>query len=262
MSLSQETSRPPANPPLPAIKPFLPERILFCLDVSEEMLDEDLSRGTGGVLNTSRKLTRLEHLKQALKVFIITKQRMSHLHEFAVAALTHETLWLSDFSSDGEVAIKAINSLKAMEAFSTYDMSSVFTTIRDRFSIFSSRGEWSHLRKDRDEFVYRVMFIYGRSNVLPSFPIPSSSSTPLHTKLLSNQLLFFDALYLHQKPSIPSRAQEIYDFITEIDEQERCYFFETSTSLKRLKSHLGILLANPLQRPSQASFVSALVDAD
>jgi len=104
---------------------------------------------------------------------------------------------------------------------------------------------------DTPDFIYRVIFVYSRSNVIPEF-IPGDTT---HQQFLKSPLFFFDALYLHAKQTKENNPQEVYDFITDIEGQdEKSYFFETSISNKRLQQNIATLLAHPLQRPAQGEF--------
>jgi len=61
--------------------------------------------------------------------------------------------------------------------------------------------------------------------------------------------LYFDVLYIHDKPSSENKLQEIYDFLTAVERKdENTYYCENSTNIKRCAQHFGMLLAHPLQR--------------
>jgi len=106
------------------------------------------------------------------------------------------------------------------------------------------------------EYVYRVILVYCRSATLPT-GFPSN----LSMKILESPIFFFDALYLHSKPSKDNRPQEVYDFITEIEGKEHnSYFFENSTSIRKFHLHVAQLLAHPLQRPDQGAFKTVLIN--
>lgn len=73
--------------------------------------------------------------------------------------------------------------------------------------------------------------------------------------LLSLPMVFFDAFYMHEKPSKNNNPQAVYDALTDIDQvDENAYFFETHRSLRRIYLNFTLLLAHPLQRPEQDDF--------
>eukprot|EP01112_Ceratiomyxa_fruticulosa_P014439 TRINITY_DN4133_c0_g1_i1.p1 TRINITY_DN4133_c0_g1~~TRINITY_DN4133_c0_g1_i1.p1 ORF type:complete len:274 (-),score=42.91 TRINITY_DN4133_c0_g1_i1:28-849(-) len=264
-SQSEAQSSSPLEREKPSIKPFVPERILFCIDTDDEMMGDELSNRSA-LLPGVKKSSRLHHIKQILRVFVLSKLRMSQIHEFALCALTTDTHWFCDFTSDSEKIMKAISNIKTAGSHPTYNVSSLFEMVRAKFPIFSprnsERGVFS--RQDSEEFVYRIIFIYSRSNIEPQFiSIPKQTLFP---QIISHPLLFFDALYVHSKASSSNSVQSIYDTITDISnpekegEESRSYFFEASTNLKRLYAHFAMLLVNPLQRPhDQSAFSSELI---
>jgi len=224
------------------VEPFCPERIIFCVDVCEEMGGTEYSRGV-------KKETRLDHLKQTVKAFVLSKNRMNTKHEFAIAMLTETTIWHTDFTADIELFLKRFQSLKTGEDFTKYNISSLFYMLKDKFP---NIVEWKpRFPYDSPEFVYRALFVYSRSNVIPEF-IPGDTT---HTQFIKSPLFYFDALYLHAKQTKDNNPQDVYDFITDIEgDADKSYFFETSVSSKRLQQNVAKLLAHPLQRPAQGDF--------
>jgi len=266
-SQSEASSSPLLEREKPCIKPFIPERILFCVDIDDEMLGDELSN-RAGLLPGGKKNSRMHHIKQILRMFIYSKMRMSQVHEFALCVLTTETHWVCDFTNDSEKIMKAISNVKTAGSHATFNISSVFELAKNKFPIFWPRGERAIFsRSELEDFVYRIIMIYSRSNVEPQF-ITSPKQT-LFPQIMSHPLLFFDALYIHSKPSSSNKVQSIYDTITDIvvnekeGEDGRSYFFEASTNIKRLYSHFATLLVNPLQRPlDQNKFCSELTQGE
>eukprot|EP01113_Clastostelium_recurvatum_P041129 TRINITY_DN6488_c0_g2_i1.p1 TRINITY_DN6488_c0_g2~~TRINITY_DN6488_c0_g2_i1.p1 ORF type:complete len:252 (+),score=53.78 TRINITY_DN6488_c0_g2_i1:22-756(+) len=234
---------------------FVPERIIFFIDICDEMQEDEMSRSAAAVLSMSRRPSRMDHIKTCLRGFMLTKQRMSQHHEFALALLTDSTHWLCDFTSDVDQICKMMGGLKPGDAYPSFDMDSLFKTLRDKSNLFPRDGAYS---RPLDDFVYRGIVFYGRSLVIPTY-----TSTTLHSKTMKHPRLFVDVIYLHSKPSSHNKTQEVYDALSDLDmEQERSYLFENSTSLRRFKLSVATLLANPVQRPSQQDFKAALNEGD
>eukprot|EP00741_Cyanophora_paradoxa_P025463 tig00000382_g24581.t1 len=67
---------------------------------------------------------------------------------------------------------------------------------------------------------------------------------------------YFDALYLHDKPTDNNHCQDVYDAITLMEDDRRPggrgYFCENSTSARKLHQSFTYLLAHPRQRKEQA----------
>jgi len=136
--------------------------------------------------------------------------------------------------------------LQAQGDYPTFDISSLFDLINLKFPdiLLSTHN------RSTCEYIHRVIFIYARSATLP-IGFPSN----LSMKLLDSPIFFFDALYLHSKPSKDNRPQDVYDFITEIEGKDHnSYYFENSTSIRKFHLHMAHLLAHPLQRPEQAAY--------
>jgi len=223
------------------------EKIIFCVDLSNEVESLDFCRGL-----KKTHPTRLDLIKTALKLFINTKQKMNPEHEFGICVLTSTATWYQDLTTDIEALTKKISHLQPQGDFPTFDISSLFELLNTKFpDIVLS----SHTRTTC-EHVYRVIFIYCRSATLPT-GFPSNISL----KILDCPLFFFDALYLHSKPSKDNKPQDVYDFITEIEGKDHhAYYFENSTSIRKFHLHAAHLLAHPLQRPEQSAFKTVLIN--
>lgn len=64
---------------------FIPEKLLFLIDLDAEMNSTDFIRGNG-----TDGPTRIDLVKQAIVSLIIAKQALSNRHEFAIGILTEE----------------------------------------------------------------------------------------------------------------------------------------------------------------------------
>jgi len=107
----------------------------------------------------------------------------------------------------------------------------------------------SRSNQDFQEYVFRVIFIYGRSNVKPTFIEGEQSNN-----LLRRSNFFFDVLYLHDKQTKDNCPQEIFDSLLAVERDDsNNLFYETSASLKKILYYMAHLLANPSQRTIDAN---------
>ncbi|KAM4053724.1 BRISC and BRCA1-A complex member 1 isoform 2-T2 [Anomaloglossus baeobatrachus] len=71
-----------------------PEKVIICLDLSEEMSSQKLESFNGSktnALNSSQKM---------IEMFVRTKHKIDKRHEFALVVANNEAMWLSGFTSD------------------------------------------------------------------------------------------------------------------------------------------------------------------
>jgi len=139
---------------------------------------------------------------------------MNPMHEFGICVLTDGAIWHQDLTTDAELFVKRLTQLQSHGEFLTFDMSSLFDLVVKKFpEILTTEKQNSY------EYIYRVIFIFSRSNTIPHF-------TKNVQNILDSPIFFFDSLYLHSKPSKEIRPQDVYDFITEIEGKDHtAYFF-------------------------------------
>eukprot|EP01121_Diplochlamys_sp_Union-15-3_P005267 TRINITY_DN15596_c0_g1_i1.p1 TRINITY_DN15596_c0_g1~~TRINITY_DN15596_c0_g1_i1.p1 ORF type:complete len:241 (-),score=29.38 TRINITY_DN15596_c0_g1_i1:19-741(-) len=221
---------------LPPLLPHVPERIIFCIDLHEE-IDSEFNRQRG------KKFSRLDHLKICLRLFAYTKSKMSQKHEFAICCLTTNTIWYQDFTNDLDLLSTKLQRLDSQGKHNSFDLSSVFKVISEKCPEILSTQEKPGVLP---EFIYRAIFIYSRSATFPTLNSPDE----LLKQMFDAPYFYFDTLYLHSKPDKNTKPQEIYDFLTEHLERDEkiSYVFENSTNTKRFFLNFGQLLAHPLQR--------------
>jgi len=221
------------------------ERIIFCIDLNNEMDSLDFSRGAS---NKKNYPTRLDLIKCALRIFVNTKQKINPNHEYGIIALTDGAIWYQDLTTDVDIFAKKLNSLQSQGEYNSCNLNSLFELLNTKFPEIVTAST------SPPKVIYRTILIYGRSNVIPSL-----QRSALIKRVLSSPVFYFDALYLHSKPSKDTCPQEIYDFITEIECNAHIqYFFENSTSLRKFFLHCTHLLAHPLQRQEQDTFKTLL----
>jgi len=228
------------KPALPFKGHFCPEKIIFCVDLNNEMNNMDFQRGNNRGIKI---LSRMELVKNALRIFLFSKHRMSAKHEYAICLLTETVNWFQDFTNDLDVLNKIIQNLQPQQNYTKLNMATLFETLDSKIKIPDASKP--------PEVVYRVIFLYSRSTIIPDFG-PNDQTKQLVAKMIHAPSFFFDCLYLHEKPTPQNRPQEVYDFLTDLEgKYQNSYFFENSSNVRRFHYHMALLLAHPLQRPDQ-----------
>jgi hypothetical protein len=235
------------------LNPFVPERIIFCLDLTDESHAHEFSKFKKGP-------SRFDTMKYALRSFVQIKQKMSSRHEYALCALKTTTIWCQDFTSNIDQFLGALMKLDYQQKFEAFDFASLFETIMIKCpEIFEEKCMQPQSSQSSvhilPPFVYRVILFYARSDVIPA--IGSAKESCL--KLLKSPYFFFDVLYLHAKPSKETHPQAIFDFLSEFQStghslnniRKSSFMFNDTANLKRFYLHVGQLLAHPLQRPAE-----------
>ncbi|XP_061540394.1 BRISC and BRCA1-A complex member 1 isoform X2 [Phycodurus eques] len=85
---------PPAEYQIRVPRVNCPEKVIICLDLSEEMCLPKLESFNGSktnALNISQKM---------IEMFVRTKHKIDKRHEFALVVVNDDALWLSGFTSD------------------------------------------------------------------------------------------------------------------------------------------------------------------
>eukprot|EP01090_Pellita_catalonica_P004250 TRINITY_DN14079_c0_g1_i1.p1 TRINITY_DN14079_c0_g1~~TRINITY_DN14079_c0_g1_i1.p1 ORF type:complete len:215 (+),score=35.69 TRINITY_DN14079_c0_g1_i1:42-647(+) len=185
-------------------------------------------------------LSRMDQVKSAIRMYVHIKHRLSTKHEFGLMTVTNSAEWVSDYTDKTEILFRKLDTIEPKGSFKACNMSSVFTEFKEKNKTLNTN------------FIYRVIFIYSRSNVVPDWFTGKDTAN----ELLEYPLFAFDGLYLHKKPGKESDPQKVYNFITDVEPDDRSgYFFEVNASTRRLQLAFAKLLANPLQRePDETNF--------
>eukprot|EP01097_Dermamoeba_algensis_P012010 TRINITY_DN953_c0_g1_i4.p1 TRINITY_DN953_c0_g1~~TRINITY_DN953_c0_g1_i4.p1 ORF type:complete len:305 (+),score=76.55 TRINITY_DN953_c0_g1_i4:35-916(+) len=224
--------------------PFIPERFIFCLDLSEESNGLEFSK------TLNKKVTRLDLVKLHLRLFVQTKQRLCHLHEYAIMAITDVAIWYQDFTSNVEEVLNNINNIHTIAQFTSFNMSTLFQLLNDKVNLKQNNI--------RPEFVYRIVFIYSRSSCIPHY----NEGCMLQKETMASPFVIYDACYLHEKASKDNKPQEIYDVVSAIENvDENSYTSETVSSCAKLNYFFCLLLAHALQRPHDLKKYSDALEA-
>eukprot|EP00638_Chattonella_subsalsa_P002203 CAMPEP_0117759610 /NCGR_PEP_ID=MMETSP0947-20121206/16115_1 /TAXON_ID=44440 /ORGANISM="Chattonella subsalsa, Strain CCMP2191" /LENGTH=264 /DNA_ID=CAMNT_0005580099 /DNA_START=34 /DNA_END=828 /DNA_ORIENTATION=+ len=225
----------------------LPENIVICIDISDEMDSEFKTRDS--------TYTRWEVVKEGVKAFILRKASFNRKHRFGFCTLGNEAAWVLPFTDDLDLIMATLESLTIEKNCSrSFDFSNLLASFAENLR---AEGE-TNAASSNPSTIYRAVIIYGRS-----YEQPSISLTESQTALMDAPGYFLDLLYIHKKASEAKvKCQEIYDTLTQLESQsptKHGYFFETSTSIQRLYMHLTMLLAHPAQRNLQEEFVNKVL---
>ncbi|CAM8916557.1 unnamed protein product [Rhodiola kirilowii] len=219
-------SAPPARFTLNPIQ-TLKEDILFCIDVdAESQLEMKVSTGV-----TSRPLTRLDAVKQAILMFVNAKITIDPNHRFAFCAMGKSVSWVrKEFSNDVDSALSALRSISASPGGGPADLTHLF-----RLAAHEAKKSRAQNR------LFRVILFYCRSSSPPQYQWPTSQ-----------KLFTLDVVYLHDKPAPQNCPQKVYDALVDALEhvsEYEAFIFESGQGLPRvLFRQVSTLLAHPQQR--------------
>ncbi|KAJ4809701.1 BRISC and BRCA1-A complex member 1 [Rhynchospora pubera] len=209
---------------------FMPEDILFCVDIGPESGRTMRVSGPKG----NNVLTSLDAIKQALLLFAHAKLTMCMDDRFAFSYLGSSFSMVKEFTNNIKSVAEVVRTLTAP------DVLSEDVDITKLFEVANCEGNKSRALGR----LFRVVLIYCRSSVWPQYKWPAKQKT-----------FTMDVVYLHDKPGPDNCPQLVYDALGDAAEQVSehvSYIFETGQGLTRiLFRHMCILLVHPIQRCAQ-----------
>ncbi|PNJ28632.1 BABAM1 isoform 14, partial [Pongo abelii] len=102
-----------------------PEKVIICLDLSEEMSLPKLESFNGSktnALNVSQKM---------IEMFVRTKHKIDKSHEFALVVVNDDTAWLSGLTSDPRELCSCLYDLETASC-STFNLEGLFSLIQQK----------------------------------------------------------------------------------------------------------------------------------
>eukprot|EP01116_Phalansterium_solitarium_P016703 TRINITY_DN3939_c0_g1_i1.p1 TRINITY_DN3939_c0_g1~~TRINITY_DN3939_c0_g1_i1.p1 ORF type:complete len:145 (-),score=33.10 TRINITY_DN3939_c0_g1_i1:732-1166(-) len=87
----------------------VPERIILCVDVCGEVDSLEFA-------GNKKSPTRLDAIKNGLRLFVQAKLRINPQHQFGLMLLTTVAEWYCEPSSDAELLVRKINALHSVGA--------------------------------------------------------------------------------------------------------------------------------------------------
>ncbi|KAK3533626.1 hypothetical protein QTP70_023383 [Hemibagrus guttatus] len=239
-----------------------PEKVIICLDLSEEMSLQKLESFNGSktnALNISQKM---------IEMFVRTKHKIDKRHEFALVVVNDDALWLSGFTSDPRELCSCLYDLETnvCESFSILLTSMIIDYwMKCHIARCLQKIElplMDNVQTIPPPFVVRTLLIYSRHAGQLQFN-PSDAVS----KMLRSPYFFFDVIYLHNgadEQLEESSWRDTYESFSKLDSKGMCYRFEVSLCGPAIELHncMAKLLCHPLQRPFQSHASYSLLEGD
>ncbi|XP_049911591.1 BRISC and BRCA1-A complex member 1 [Epinephelus moara] len=242
---------PPAEYQLRVPRVNCPEKVIICLDLSEEMSLPKLESFNGSktnALNISQKM---------IEMFVRTKHKIDKCHEFALVVVNDDALWLSGFTSDPRELCSCLYDLET-NVCETFNLEDLLNVIRQKIELPSM----DNVQTIPPPYVVRTVLIYSRHAGQLQFN-PSETVS----KMLQSPYFFFDVVYLHngvEEQGDETSWRDNYTSFCNLDSKGMCYRFEVSLGGPAIELHncMAKLLAHPLQRPFQSHASYSLLEGE
>uniref|UniRef100_A0A3B4ZTN2 BRISC and BRCA1-A complex member 1 n=1 Tax=Stegastes partitus TaxID=144197 RepID=A0A3B4ZTN2_9TELE len=245
---------PPAEYQLRVPRVNCPEKVIICLDLSEEMSLPKLESFNGSktnALNISQKM---------IEMFVRTKHKIDKRHEFALVVVNDDALWLSGFTSDPRELCSCLYDLET-NVCESFNLEDLLNVIRQKIDLPSMEN----VQTVPPPYVVRTVLIYSRHT--GQLHLNSLMNQHFLGKMLQSPYFFFDVVYLHNgvdEQGDETSWRDNYTSFCNLDSKGMCYRFEVSLSGPAIELHncMAKLLAHPLQRPFQSHASYSLLEGD
>ncbi|XP_032321219.1 BRISC and BRCA1-A complex member 1 isoform X2 [Camelus ferus] len=292
---------PPPAPEVQVRTPRVncPEKVIICLDLSEEMSLPKLESFNGSktnALNVSQKM---------IEMFVRTKHKIDKSHEFALVVVNDDTAWLSGLTSDPRELCSCLYDLETASC-STFSilpcrglqeqrwraqasalswhqeeesplslltralLPPVFSLafppdLEGLFSLIQQKTELpvtENVQTIPPPYVVRTILVYSRPPCQPQF-----SLTEPMKKMFQCPYFFFDVVYIHNGTDEKEEEmswKDMFAFMGSLDTKGTSYKYEVALAGPALELHncMAKLLAHPLQRPCQSHASYSLLEED
>ncbi|XP_053228496.1 BRISC and BRCA1-A complex member 1 isoform X2 [Podarcis raffonei] len=217
-----------------------PEKVIICLDLSEEMSHSKLESFNGSktnALNISQKM---------IEMFVRTKHKIDKSHEFALVVVNNDVTWLSGFTSDPREVCSCLYDLETVVCKS-FNLEGLFSLIQQKTELPVTEN----VQSIPPPYVVRTILVYSRPACHPPVTI-----TEQMKKMLQCPYYYFDVLYIHngfEDKEEETSWKETFAFFSNLDSKGTNYKYEVSLTGPAVELHncMAKLLAHPLQRPFQ-----------
>ncbi|XP_007897145.2 BRISC and BRCA1-A complex member 1 [Callorhinchus milii] len=264
-ALPQSHSQPQLQPQPQAQSPFqfqtppeillrtpkvnCPEKVIICLDLSEEMSLQKLESLNG------LKTNALNIAQKMIEMFVRTKHKIDKRHEFALVVVNDEVTWLSGFTSDPREVCSCLYDLDT-SVCDSFNLDGLFNLIQQKIELPITEN----IQTIPPPYIVRMILIYIRASCHPQL-----ASMERLNKILQSAYFFFDVIYIHngtEEMEETSNNKEIYSFFNQLDTKGTSYKYDVSLTGQALELHncMAKLLAHPLQRPFQMHAVYSLLE--
>uniref|UniRef100_A0A7M4DXI9 BRISC and BRCA1-A complex member 1 n=2 Tax=Crocodylus porosus TaxID=8502 RepID=A0A7M4DXI9_CROPO len=228
-----------------------PEKVIICLDLSEEMSLPKLESFNGSktnALNISQKM---------IEMFVRTKHKIDKCHEFALVVVNNDATWLSGFTSDPREVCSCLYDLETVGCTS-FNLEGLFNLIQQKIELPVTEN----VQTIPPPYVVRTILVYSRPACQPQF-----SMTEQMKKMLQCPYFFFDVVYIHngaEDKEDETSWKEMYAFFSNLDTKGTNYKYEVSLTGPAVELHncMAKLLAHPLQRPFQTHASYSLLEEE
>lgn len=242
---------PPAEYQLRVPRVNCPEKVIICLDLSEEMSLPKLESFNG------TKTNALNICQKMIEMFVRTKHKIDKRHEFALVVVNDDALWLSGFTSDPRELCSCLYDLET-NVCESFNLEDLLNVIRQKIEL----PLMENVQTIPPPYVVRTVLIYSRHAGQLQFN-PSEA----FSKMLQSPYFFFDVVYLHngmEEQGDETNWRDNYTSFCNLDSKGMCYRFEVSLSGYAIELHncMAKLLAHPLQRPFQSHASYSLLEGE
>ncbi|XP_021074958.1 BRISC and BRCA1-A complex member 1 [Mus pahari] len=228
-----------------------PEKVIICLDLSEEMSVPKLESFNGSrtnALNVSQKM---------VEMFVRTKHKIDKSHEFALVVVNDDSAWLSGLTSDPRELCSCLYDLETASC-STFNLEGLFSLIQQKTELPVTEN----VQTIPPPYVVRTILVYSRPPCQPQF-----SLTEPMKKMLQCPYFFFDIVYIHngtEEKEDNMSWKDMFAFMGSLDSKGASYKYEVALAGPALELHncMAKLLAHPLQRPCQTHASYSLLEED
>eukprot|EP01006_Ploeotia_vitrea_P007307 TRINITY_DN16682_c0_g1_i1.p1 TRINITY_DN16682_c0_g1~~TRINITY_DN16682_c0_g1_i1.p1 ORF type:complete len:295 (+),score=7.30 TRINITY_DN16682_c0_g1_i1:53-937(+) len=230
----------------------LHEKIIFFIDLHNEMNGSELSETRGNPHRSNAPQTRLDFIKKVVQLFINCKQKLSKNHAYTICGMTDVAIDFEiPFTTQADAIVRQMRNLRPSGDWDSFSLDSLFTVCEDKMVNC----------QDMENYVYRAIIIYGRSRVRPTVP-----TTAVARRMQHSPKFYSDVVFLHKKVGKESDAftelQSVFDALGHAEHNKHeSYFLETATQTQKLYHFFAQLLAHPQQRPAQKNFKCLLRNA-
>ncbi|XP_003978106.1 BRISC and BRCA1-A complex member 1 isoform X1 [Takifugu rubripes] len=228
-----------------------PEKVIICLDLSDEMSLPKLESFNGSKTNA------LNICQKMIEMFVRTKHKIDKRHEFALVVVNDDALWLSGFTSDPRELCSCLYDLET-NVCESFNLEDLLNVIRQKIEL----PLMENVQTIPPPYVVRTVLIYSRHAGQLQF-----NPSEVLSKMLQSPYFFFDVVYLHngveEQGDEASWRENDFSFCN-LDSKGMCYRFEVSMSGPAIELHncMAKLLAHPLQRPFQSHASYSLLEGE
>ncbi|XP_059847381.1 BRISC and BRCA1-A complex member 1-like [Hypanus sabinus] len=226
-----------------------PEKVIICLDLSEEMSLQKLESMNGSKTNA------LNIAQKMIEMFVRTKHKIDKRHEFALVVVNDEVTWLSGFTSDPREVCSCLYDLDT-NVCESFDLDGLFNLVQQKIELPVTEN----VQTIPPPYIVRMILVYIRTPCNPQ-----SVSVEHFSKILQSPYFFFDVIYIYNRTEEMEEepgSKEAHSFFNNLDTKGTSYKYDVSLTGQAVELHncMAKLLAHPLQRPVQVHAVYSLLE--